>query len=404
MKYYAPQHKQLTLDLVRSSLDNLDKSNRWVQMGDNLPWPDIEKEYNSKLDNKEKGAGNKPARMIVGAMIVKHKLGLSDQETIDIIRENPYMQYLCGLSEFTDKPIFDPSLFVTIRKRISEEEINAMTTKLLLKQQRILEERRKQAGQDARDKGEEPPKPEAGAPNAAEFTDSQNRKHKGVLKIDATCADAEVRYPVDSTLLETACRKIDEYMSKVCREFGITGKKTHYKDARRCYLLLIKQKVKKGRLVKDTIAYLLNCLTKDLRQLLNIFAEDYKRYEFLFLYEKRVITAIIKMMHQQDEMQRTGVHRCPSRIVSIFQPHVHPIVRGKAGANVEFGAKIGASIVEGYTFIDHHSWDAYNEGADMQLQIDLYQMRFGYLPSTILADKIYMNAVRIPAIAVHQFR
>ena len=96
MKYYAPQHKQLTLDLVRSSLDNLDKSNRWVQMGDNLPWPDIEKEYNSKLDNKEKGAGNKPARMIVGAMIVKHKLGLSDQETIDIIRENPYMQYLCG--------------------------------------------------------------------------------------------------------------------------------------------------------------------------------------------------------------------------------------------------------------------------------------------------------------------
>jgi hypothetical protein len=42
------------------------------------------------------------------------------------------MQYLCGLSEFTDKPIFDPSLFVTIRKRISEEEINAMTTKLLL--------------------------------------------------------------------------------------------------------------------------------------------------------------------------------------------------------------------------------------------------------------------------------
>ena len=223
MKYYAPQHKQLTLDLVRSSLDNLDKSNRWVQMGDYLPWPDIEKEYNSKLDNKEKGAGNKPARMIVGAMIVKHKLGLSDQETIDIIRENLYMQYLCGLSEFTDKPIFDSSLFVTIRKRISEEEINAMTTKLLLKQQRILEQRRKQAEQDARDKGDEPPEPEAEDPNAAEFTDSQNRKHKGVLKIDATCADAEVRYPVDSTLLETACRKIDEYTSKVCKEFGITG-------------------------------------------------------------------------------------------------------------------------------------------------------------------------------------
>ena len=145
-------------------------------------------------------------------------------------------------------------------------------------------------------------------------------------------------------------------------------------------------------MLKDTIAYLLNCLTKDLRQLLGIFAEDHKRYEFLFLYEKRVITAIIKMMHQQDEMHRTGVHSYPGRIVSIFQPHVHPIVRGKAGANVEFGAKIGMSIVEGYNFLDHHSWEAYNESADMQLQIELYQMRFGYLPATILADKIYMNA------------
>ena len=48
----------------------------------------------------------------------------------------------------------------------------------------------------------------------------------------------------------------------------------------------IKQKVKKGRRVKGTIAYLLYCLTKNLRQLLNIFAEDYKRYEFQFLYEK----------------------------------------------------------------------------------------------------------------------
>ena len=392
MKYYTPQHKQLTLDLMRSSLDSLDKSNRWVQMGDLLPWADIEKEYNSRLGNKEKGAGNKPARMVVGAMMVKHKLGLSDQETIDIIRENPYMQYLCGLPEFTDTPIFDSSLFVTIRKRISEEEINTMTAKLLLKQQRMQEERRRQKEQEARDKGEEPPTPKVEDPDAAEFTDSQGRKHKGILKIDATCADAEVRYPADASLLETSCRKIDEYTSRVCREFGVKGKNTHYKDARRAYLLLIKQKVKKGRLMKDTIGYLLNCLTKDLRQLLGIFAVDHKRYDFLFPYERRTITAIIQMMHQQDEMHRTGNHHCPNRIVSIFQPHVRPIVRGKAGANVEFGAKIGVGLVEGYTFIDHHSWDAYNESADMQLQIELYQKRFGYLPATIDADKIYMNA------------
>lgn len=62
---------------------------------------------------------------------IEHKLNLSDEETIEIIQENPYMQYLCGLTEFTDKPIFDPSLFVTIRKRISIEEINKIMTSLL---------------------------------------------------------------------------------------------------------------------------------------------------------------------------------------------------------------------------------------------------------------------------------
>ena len=58
---------------------------------------------------------------------------------------------------------------------------------------------------------------------------------------------------------------------------------------------------------------------------------------------------------------------------SIFQPHVRAIVRGKAKARTEFGAKIGASIVEGYTFIDHHSWEAYNESQDLLLQIQLFQ-------------------------------
>ena len=76
---------------------------------------------------------------------------------------------------------------------------------------------------------------------------------------------------------------------------------------------------------------------------------------------------------------------------SIFQPHVRAIVRGKAKARTEFGAKIGASIVEGYTFIDHHSWEAYNESQDLLLQIQLFKERFGYLPATILVDKIYLN-------------
>ena len=64
-------------------------------------------------------------------------------------------------------------------------------------------------------------------------------------------------------------------------------------------------------------------------------------------------------------------------IVSIYQPHLRPIVRGKA--KVEFGAKIGASIVNGYTYVDHLSWDAYNESSDLAMQLELYKKRFGML-------------------------
>lgn len=391
MKFYEPKYKQLDLGLLRSSLDELDKSNRWVALGDLLPWTELEKEYNSRLDNQKKGAGNKPARMILGAMIIKHKLNLSDAETIEIIRESPYMQYFCGLHEFTEKPIFDPSLFVTIRKRISEEELNKMTVKLLNKQKRLLEEKRRREEEEERKNDDEQPTPVPEDPNAVSFTDSQGREHKGVLKMDATCADAEMRYPVDVDIIHDGCRKVTDYIIKVCETFGLVKPRTNYKYSRQAYLQLVKKSKKKGKMVRETIAVMLNHLHKDIRILMDLLAKDNMYYDSLYLYEKRTLTAIIKMYHQQEEMYRSKTHTCADRILSIFQPHVRAIVRGKAKARTEFGAKIGASIVEGFTFIDHHSWDAYNESQDLLLQIQLFKERFGCLPATILADKIYLN-------------
>lgn len=176
----------------------MDQNNRWVKLGDCLPWTELEKIYNSRLDNKVKGAGNKPASMIIGACIIKHNFCLSDEETISMIQENPYMQYLCGLSEFTDKPLFDPSLFTTIRKRITIEEINQLTTELLNKELAV-KEARKAEDQKHNDDNEEPPVTHT-EDNGAEFTDNHSRTHKGVLKLDATCADTEVRYPVDADI------------------------------------------------------------------------------------------------------------------------------------------------------------------------------------------------------------
>jgi transposase, IS5 family len=90
-------------------------------------------------------------------------------------------------------------------------------------------------------------------------------------------------------------------------------------------------------------------------------------------------------------MIRKGVHRVDHRIVSIDQPHVRPIVRGKAGANVEFGAKVAASVVGGYARIETMDWEPFNEALTPKASVEAYQKRFGAYPAVVLADKIYRN-------------
>lgn len=362
----------MTFDEMKGSLERLPKTNRWVQMGDALPWAEYEKVYNQRLNNESAGASNKPGRMVIAALIIKHKMNLSDEETILAIQENPYMQYMCGLTEYTDKPIFDPSLFVTIRKRITIEDINALTLELAKKSR----EKKDKENNDV-DGG--------GTPVADTTQDSD-------IKADATCADAEVRYPTDIDLIEDGSKYIDRMIDKVC------GIKKIRKPAgvernriRTIYLGVIKRKHKGAKLLKDAMMRMLPLLYRDILLLLNLIGVDDETYGRFNCTQKRTIQAVIDMYHQQEDMLRLGVHTCENRIISIHQPHVRPIVRGKNKAKVEFGAKIGVSVVSGYSFIDRHSWDAYNEASDLNIHIEKFNERFGSDPKRFFGDKIYLN-------------
>ena len=77
------------------------------------------------------------------------------------------------------------------------------------------------------------------------------------------------------------------------------------------------------------------------------------------------------------------------RIVSLSQPHIRPIVRGKAGKAVEFGAKLSASCFDGYVFLDHISWDNFNESGDLKVQVESFKTYTGYYPESVHVDKIY---------------
>ena len=96
------------------------------------------------------------------------------------------------------------------------------------------------------------------------------------------------------------------------------------------------------------------------------------------------------LYRQQYAMYKTNTRRCNDRIVSINQPHLRPIIRGKQGKAVEFGAKISVSLTgKGLAHVDKLHWDAQHEGHDLQAQVEAYKKRYGYYPGVVIADTLY---------------
>lgn len=95
------------------------------------------------------------------------------------------------------------------------------------------------------------------------------------------------------------------------------------------------------------------------------------------------------MYQQQLWMSENQKHSIAERIVSLSQPHVRPIVRGKAGKPVEFGAKISASYVDGFIFLDRLSWENFNESGDLKFQIERFKENTGHYPESVHVDQIY---------------
>jgi hypothetical protein len=170
----------------------LSGKNRWVKLAQLIPWEEFEAQYVEQL-SEGMGAPAKSFRLALGALILKERLGTSDAETVEQIRENPYLQFFLGLSEYSDKAPFDASMLVHFRKRVNLELIGQMNEAIV--QQHSKNDASKPEGtaesSDSTDEdndGNEPPS----AANA------------GQLIVDASCTPADIRYPTDLSLLNEA--------------------------------------------------------------------------------------------------------------------------------------------------------------------------------------------------------
>ncbi|SDA97637.1 Transposase DDE domain-containing protein [Algoriphagus alkaliphilus] len=205
---------------------------------------------------------------------------------------------------------------------------------------------------------------------------------------DATACPQDIAYPTDLRLLSKS-REITEAIIDELHAAKQQGKKprTYRKVAQKAYLKVAQNKNPSKKVIRKGIKSQLQYLKRNFKTIekqltgFKVFPLSYRM--------QRKYWIIQTLYEQQLGMFQTRSHQVDDRIVSIDQPHVRPIVRGKARAKTEFGAKIHLSLVDGFSFLDTISWDAFHEGNHLSEYVENYKKRFGFYPAKVLADKIY---------------
>ena len=361
---------------------NLKESNRWVKKAQTIPWLEIEKRYAALFTNR-KGNAAKPLRLALGACIIQAEYGFSDEETALMIQENPYLQYFCGYPGYDDEKLpFDPSLMVYFRKRLTPEvlgEINEM----------ILRDAKARQSKEVEDKDDD------------NFDDGSGAGgNSGTMIVDATCAPSNIRYPQDVSLLNEARENAEKLLDVLHDPSDGKKPRTYRQRARKDYLKYARCRKHTAKMTRKAIGKQLAYLRRDLD------AVDGKLSlgKALSTRQMERLDTIRTIYEQQKYMYDHRTHSVPDRIVSVSQPFVRPIVRGKAGKPVEFGAKLDISVVDGWTRLEFCSFDAYNEAVNLQAMAERFREREGHYPSRILADKIYRNRENLNYCREHGIR
>ena len=311
---------------------NLKESNRWVKKAQTIPWPEIEKRYAALFTNR-KGNVAKPLRLALGACIIQAEYGYSDEETALQIQEDPYLQYFCGHPGYDDEKLpFAPSLMVYFRKRLTPEvlgEINEMIV-------RDAKERQAREAKSKDDDDDSDGQPGTGG-------------NSGTMIVDATCAPSNIRYPQDVSLLNEARENAEKLLDVLHDPADGKKPRTYRKSARKDYLKYTRCRKHTAKMTRKAIGKQLAYLRRDLD------AIDSKLSLGKNLPPRHAerLGTIRAVYEQQKYMYDNRTHSLPDRIVSVSQPFVRPIVRGKAGKPVSL-ARSWTSV----SLTDGRGWSA----------------------------------------------
>jgi hypothetical protein len=392
---YTPS-SQLTLEEFKHPFhQQLKRDNRWVLLAELVPWDELAGIYAKNLDPKA-GRLSVDIRMVIGALIIKHKLSLSDRDTVAMISENMYIQYFCGLRSFQRELPFDSSLFVDIRKRMGSKRFDEFNDIVIQRSEKLKPKRQRII------KGKKDDHNQKGKAIGQDNTSSRNREeqkkdlpNQGKLKLDASIADQYITAPNDLKLVNRAREETERLVDELYKQGDFEKKpRTYRRNARKEYLGLARKRNKSKRELRVMLGKQLRYLRRNLstieKMLDNVEVQTSGRFP-LEKRDQRIYWVVQHIFDQQMNMYQNKVHSCSDRIVNIYQPQVRPMVRGKDRANVEFGSKINISEAEGFVRLDHIGWDNYDEGGDLEFQVERFRELYGCYPELLLADRKYLT-------------
>jgi hypothetical protein len=262
---------------------------------------------------------------------------------------------------------------VHFRKRISADMMKSIT------EEAFAAEAKKVIEAEKSDKDDDDP-PGGGEP-----------KPKGTLLLDATCCPSDIHYPTDIGLLNHArelTETIIDHLHEQLLRLGLIKPRTYRENARKAYLAYARKRKHSYAEIRFAIRQQLQFVRRNL----DAIAKQIEQGAHLGslgreLYRKLLV--ISELYRQQKLMYDENTHSVEDRIVSISQPHIRPIVRGKANKPVEFGAKVATALIGGFSFVIRLGYDNFSEAKYLQASAEEYKRIFGFYPKVIIGDRLY---------------
>ena len=288
----------------------------------------------------------------VALMFLKPYTGQSDDGLIEMLNGSIHMQMFCGVLIDPANPIKNGKIVSAIRQRIA----GALDIKEL---QKLLYD--KWGGL---------------------------LKDKNLCLTDATCYESHLRFPTDVKLLWECCEWIQSLITKTCKALKERLPRNKYHDIDRARLTYARHRKHTRAATVKLRRRLLGLLSKQTGQW-NRICKIHTVDIALTAEQSKRLSALKEVYRQQSALaQKKEVKH---RIVSIDRPYIRPIVRGKENKRVEFGAKVNNIQIDGISFIEHHSFEAFNEGVRLQDCIEYQQELTGIKVTRVGADTIYAN-------------